>query len=169
MSKSSSAKYLAGVQNTVRVERSLDAPHHLELRRAAGAVEKVAFQDADAVFRRDRAVVAANKGVDDPVDLVQRLGVRVRLREGDVQVPASTVIVAAALSISSMPLIRSSEMTISSASGLAPPARPVMPPCGTTLWRCSLQMLRAVATSATLAGRMMAFGRLRPLRLASLR
>ena len=60
-------------------------------------------------------------------------------------VPARTVIVADAGSISSIPAKRSNEIAIQPGSGCAPPASPVMPPCGTTgtPWRAQIAMASA--------------------------
>src|SRR4051794_27553085 len=73
-------------------------------------------------------------------------------------VPAWTVIVAVAESISSTPIIRSSESATSLSLARPPPHRPVSPPWGTTGWRWAWQTRSAVATSAVVRGRTTASG-----------
>ena len=66
--------------------------------------------------------------------------------------PAWTVMVAAAVSTSSICRMRSSEITTHAPCGVAPPASPVRPPCATTGWAWSLQMRRIVETSSVERG-----------------
>ena len=75
-------------------------------------------------------------------------------------VPARTVIVLAASSISSIPIMRSSDSATQPSTGRAPPHRPVNPPCGTTGTPCSAHRRITVATSAVVAGRATASGRI---------
>ena len=49
--------------------------------------------------------------------------------------------------------MRLSESTISSCSGICPPTRPVLPPCGTIAVPVSLASFNIAETSATDAGR----------------
>ena len=67
--------------------------------------------------------------------------------------PASQVMVFEVGSTSRMRSSRLSDSTISLCSGVWPPTRPVLPPCGTIGVAVSLASLRIAATSSTEAGR----------------
>ncbi|MCY1282325.1 hypothetical protein D9M70_311580 [compost metagenome] len=66
--------------------------------------------------------------------------------------------VPACASISSTPRMRSSDSTSSPPAGVAAPASPVRPPCGTTGCRRRLQIASTADTSAVLRGRATATG-----------
>lgn len=68
-------------------------------------------------------------------------------------VPAAAVSVAAAMSTSSTPLMRSSDSTTQPAVGTAAPVSPVKPPCGTTGTFSAWQAASTAATSAVRHGR----------------
>ncbi|EKD98231.1 MAG: hypothetical protein ACD_23C00525G0001 [uncultured bacterium] len=74
-------------------------------------------------------------------------------------VPARTVMVAEAGSISSMPTILSIESAIWSSPARAPPHKPVKPPCGTTAIPCKLQRCITVEIPWVSDGRTTASGR----------
>ena len=62
--------YAAAVQDSLRVECSLEAPHELQLFIAAGMVEVLPLERADAVFCGDGALVVAGElihRVEDPI------------------------------------------------------------------------------------------------------
>src|SRR6056297_1529658 len=65
--------------------------------------------------------------------------------------PASTVMVMPSASICHTRFIRSSDKTrvVLFGQGVAPPQRPVCPPCGTIPMPCSLQYLTMAETSST--------------------
>ncbi len=69
-----------------------------------------------------------------------------------------TVMVPACTSISSTPRMRSSDSTTSPPSGVAAPASPVSPPCGTTGWHSRWHSASTAATSSVLRGRTTASG-----------
>src|SRR5579862_6988633 len=55
---------LAGVEDPPRIERRLDAPHHVEFRPAAPFGHQIGLEAADAVLGREAAVEQAHDGVD---------------------------------------------------------------------------------------------------------
>src|ERR1700687_5240073 len=59
----------AGIENSGRVERGLDRPHQLKLRRAARERQEVALAAADPMLCRHRAVEAGHVIVDHHLDL----------------------------------------------------------------------------------------------------
>src|SRR4051812_48761310 len=65
-----SSQDLAGVQDAVRIERRLDAPHEVDLDRTFDLGEKVTLQPADAVLGRDRPAEFADDRIDDRVHVV---------------------------------------------------------------------------------------------------
>ncbi len=67
--------------------------------------------------------------------------------------PAWAVTVPATGSTSSIARIRSRESTTAGPSGRAPPAKPVLPPCGTTLMSCALQNFSTSETCWVVRGR----------------
>ncbi|MGY4355425.1 hypothetical protein ACVW0J_001918 [Bradyrhizobium sp. i1.7.7] len=83
-------------------------------------------------------------------------------------VPDFTVIVIDARSISSMPVMRSSEIATQPASGDAPRHSPVNPPCGTKGSRACRQAAIASATPCASTGRITASGVCGRLALQSL-
>ena len=73
-------------------------------------------------------------------------------------VPARTVMVADAGSISSIPEKRSNEIATAPVNGCAPPVSPVSPACGTTGTPCSAQIAMASAKPCGSFGRTTASG-----------
>ncbi|MCY1542978.1 hypothetical protein D9M68_787610 [compost metagenome] len=72
--------------------------------------------------------------------------------------PASTVIVSLSVSTARTAVRRAVDRTIAvpEASGVAPPHRPVLPPCGTNGTPCVAHSFTAAATSSVEPGRMTA-------------
>src|SRR5580704_11640847 len=61
---------LAGIKNSLWIERALERAHHLERDRILDAGQQLALHHADAVLGRNRAAIFRDDAVDERVDLV---------------------------------------------------------------------------------------------------
>src|SRR5262245_9081313 len=86
-----SLENLAGIEDALRVERSLEGAHQSDLGRRAGMMQIRLFLEPDAMLGGYRTIQPGKRTVDDVLDRFPDLGVVRRGRNHEVQVAVAEV------------------------------------------------------------------------------